>query len=61
MAEVKIIGKGSYGTEIHVDGIKIPGISSYTLTQKAGEMPVLHLNMLATKLDITSPVKIKEE
>ncbi|QUH21110.1 hypothetical protein [Alkaliphilus sp. B6464] len=58
MAEVKIIGKAPFGTEIYVNGEKVQAVSSYTLTQNAGELPSLNLIILATELDINSPVKI---
>lgn len=55
MSKVKIVGKAPFGTEIYVDGKKVGGISSYSISQNAGEMPELKLSIPATEIDIETP------
>lgn len=61
MSEVKIIGNAPFGTEIYVDGKKVEGVSNYTLSQNAGEMPTLNLVIPVGGLDINTPFVIKGE
>ena len=58
---VKIVGKAPFGTEIFINGEKVEGVSSYSLSQNPGEMPILNLSIFADKLDIETPFLLKGE
>lgn len=40
--------------QVLVDGNEIHGVCGYSMSQKPGELPVLHLDVLGTRLDFES-------
>ena len=60
MENIKITSDG-ITTKIYLEGVEIERVQSYSLTQKAGGIPVLHLNLNANGIVVDSPVKIEVE
>lgn len=59
---VKINTKAGFGTTINIDGKNIEHIRAFSITQEAGEMPILELELYVRKVEIEgeSTVKIVE-
>lgn len=50
--EIKIKTDGVIGTEITVNGVKLKGVRGFKFQQRAGELPVLQIDMQATDIDM---------
>lgn len=50
--EIKIKTDGVIGTEITVNGVKLKGVRGFKFRQRAGELPVLQIDMQATDIDM---------
>lgn len=51
MTKVEINTNGSLAT-IKVNGVEVPGVHSYSLNHEAGNIPVFHMNVLASELTL---------
>ena len=49
MASIRIKNKGATA-EIYVDGKKVPGVRGYSIEHKAGELPIVQLDLVGTDL-----------
>ena len=54
--EIVIKTTGGYGAKVYVDGQELYGVKGYSLTHKAGELPVLTLDMKATNVTMETQV-----
>ena len=50
--KIKIKTDGVMGTEITVNGVKLKGVRGFRFKQRAGELPVLQIDMQATDIDM---------
>lgn len=50
--EIKIKTDGVMGTEIIVDGVRLKGVRGFSFQQRAGELPVLQIDMQATDINM---------